>query len=116
MDPDREVLGLIGIACRAGRTAVGADAVRAAAGKGTLGAVVVAGDASARARRRLGEAGRAVPQAGVATRKALGRAVGRPVAALVGITDRELARRIVAVATERADGQAGPSARENSRR
>jgi len=110
------VLGLIGIACRAGRTAVGADAVRAAGRKGTLGALVVARDASDRARRRLGETGRAVPTASVGTRETLGRSVGRPVAALVGITDRELARRIVAVATERADGQDGTERPEEFRR
>ena len=95
---------------------MGADAVRAASRKGRLGALVVARDASERAGRRLGEAGRAVPTASVGTRETLGRAVGRPVAALVGITDRELAERIVAVAGGRAGGQAGTSARENQRR
>lgn len=77
--------------------AIGADAIGGAAGKGRAYLIVIAGDAAASAPRRLGAEAEGVPRIALGTRVTLGRAVGRPVAALVAVTDRSLAGRILAV-------------------
>ena len=63
-------------------------------------AVVAARDAADNALARLGELTKEVPTVRVGTRDELGQAVGRAVAALVGVTDRELAARIVELVEE----------------
>jgi ribosomal protein L7Ae-like RNA K-turn-binding protein len=87
---------------------VGADAIRAASRKGSVCASVVARDASDNAVARIGGLAGETEMVRLASREELGRAVGRGVAALVGLTDRELAMRIVAAARtgeqERNDG------------
>ncbi len=97
VDPEREALSLIGLAVRAGRAAVGATAVRAAARKGTLEAIVVARDAGGNALGRIPSLP-GVPVAKVGLRTSLGRSVGRAVATVVGITDRQLGERIGRIA------------------
>jgi len=74
---------------------VGADAIRSAANKRPVYAIVAARDASSNALARIGQLAWEVPSVRVGTREELGQAVGRGVAALVGVTDRELAARIV---------------------
>ena len=87
---------MIGIARRAGRAVVGAEAIRSASRKEVLHAVLVASDVGMNAVGRLGTLADEVRMIEVgASREALGRAVGRSVAALVGLTDRELAARVV---------------------
>ncbi len=93
---------------------MGADAVRAADGRGRLRVLVIARDASPNAAGRAGDAGRSAPIVRVGTRETLGRAIGRPVAALVGITDRDLGDRIAAVTAGPRSGGPETSARKNS--
>jgi len=93
---ERRVLQLIGLARRAGRAVVGTQAAKDAALRGELALVVLAVDATENARKRLGglagEEGPRVIRYG--TRAALGRAVGRDEAVVVGIRDRGLGARI----------------------
>lgn len=87
---------------------MGADAIRAASRRGPVFAIVVARDASENALARLGGPAREATTVRVGSREELGRAVGKGVAVLIGLTDRELAARIVAAAgpeqPERDDG------------
>ena len=98
MDADQAALGLLGIARRAGRAVIGARAVRAASAKGVLHLVVVARDAGHNAVARLGDPGSPVVRIG--SRDELGSAVGRDVAAVVGITERALADRVRSLMAE----------------
>ena len=66
-----------------------------AARRGKLALLVVAGDASKHALGRLTPQARRVSRVTVATRSALGRALGRNGVAVVGVTDSALARRIL---------------------
>lgn len=108
-DPGRRLLQLVGLARRAGYVAVGTRAVREAASRGEVCVVVVAGDATDNARKRLrslnGRPDIEVIEFG--TRGSLGRAVGREEAVAVGIGDRGLGRRIVGEACRHV-GNAGP--------
>lgn len=110
---DREVLGLLGLARRAGGAIVGPHALERVARAGRLAALVVAGDATPNARRRLaGLTGRTtIPTVVLADRARLGDAVGKGVAVAVGLTDRRLAERVVAAAsrTRTGDADAGPA-------
>ncbi len=74
---------------------IGTHSVTAAARKGRVAVLVVAGDASENAVSRLGPEARARPRVTVASRAALGRAVGRGEVAVVGVTDAALAKRIM---------------------
>jgi len=96
-DRERRVMQLVGLARRAGYVAVGTRAVREAAGRGEACVIVVAGDATDNARKRLhGLASRPeIEMVECGTRGSLGRAVGRQEAVVVGIGDRGLGRRIV---------------------
>lgn len=98
-------LGLIGIALRAGRAAVGTRAVRAAARAGRLAALVVATDASENAVARLGEEARSAPRVRVGSRATLGEAVGRAEVAVVGVTDAAIARRLMMYEEEAPGGR-----------
>jgi len=60
--------------------------------------IVVAKDAGGNAVARLGDLARDVVTVRLGTRAELGRAVGKEVAALVGLTDRALAGRVLAIA------------------
>ena len=81
--------------------AIGADAIRAALVKRPVFAIVIARDAGANARGRLGEMLDDVPTVTIGTKEELGRALGRGVAVLVGLLDRDLAARIVELAAGR---------------
>jgi ribosomal protein L7Ae-like RNA K-turn-binding protein len=108
---ERRVLQLIGLARKAGRAAVGTQAVKEAAGRGELALVVVAVDATENARRRLSGLFREadLPVLHFGSRDALGRAVGRDEAVVVGIRDRGLGVRIEERAS--AAGDTAPDAR-----
>lgn len=71
---------------------------------------MAANDAAENAVRRLGQLVDEVPTVRIGSRESLGRAVGRGVAALVGLTDRELASRVVALGR----GDIGSSSREET--
>ncbi|WP_420634571.1 L7Ae/L30e/S12e/Gadd45 family ribosomal protein [Candidatus Palauibacter sp.] len=96
-------LGLLGIATRAGRLALGTRAVDSAARRGRLALLVIAGDASRHALGRLTPEARAASRVTVASRRSLGQALGRSDVAVVGVTDVALASRII----ERERGPAG---------
>lgn len=103
---ETRILGLLGLARRSGRAVVGARALGDAARSGRLAALVVAGDAGANARRRLPGPMREVTRVELADRARLGAAVGRRAAAAIGLTDPDLAARVVALA-----GAGGPRSR-----
>jgi ribosomal protein L7Ae-like RNA K-turn-binding protein len=92
---DREQLQALGLARKAGRAAIGTRAVLVAGRTRRLSALIVARDASPNALDRVRGAIRNVPLVHCGTRETLGLAVGRGPVAVVGVTDRELARRIV---------------------
>ena len=93
---ERRVLQLVGLARRAGHAVLGTEAVRQAGRRGELSAIVLAEDATETAGRRLrsvlGDPD--VPVVTCGTRQALGSAVGRPQAVVVGIADAGFATRI----------------------
>jgi ribosomal protein L7Ae-like RNA K-turn-binding protein len=93
---ERSALQTLGLARRAGRAAVGTRAVLTAARSRRLEALVVAHDASPNALDRVRGASRRVPVVKCGTRETLGLALGRGPVAVVGVTDREFARRIAA--------------------
>lgn len=92
--PERSALQTLGLARRAGRAAVGTRAVLTAARSRRLEALVVARDASPNAIERVRGVARGVPVVKCGTREMLGLAIGRGPVAVVGVTDREFARRI----------------------
>ncbi len=95
---DRDALRLLGLARRAGRLVLGSRAVRGAARTGSLAAVLLARDASARARDRIGPLleARGISMVHCADRASLGDAVGHSPLTVVGITDPAVAHAIVA--------------------
>jgi len=103
------------LARRAGRAVIGARAVKAAAQKGVLELLVLAGDASDNAVARLGLSAREMVQIRCGTRSTLGRAVGREQVAVVGITDPTLARRLLQE-QQAPEGDDDPGARKDPRR
>lgn len=92
-------LDLLGLALRAGRLAVGTHAVKDAARRDELLAVVIARDATENARDRvmplLSAKGVSVVECDSAAR--LGRAVGRHRVVVAGLTDAGFARGVLAV-------------------
>jgi ribosomal protein L7Ae-like RNA K-turn-binding protein len=96
--PDR-VLGLMGLAARAGGIVSGVERVREAARQGRLRYVVLARDASANSREKLFPLLLAtrVPMADRFDRAELGDAVGRGPVSAVGVTDATFAARIRAL-------------------
>lgn len=91
---DRDQLQALGLARKAGRAAIGTRAVLVAGRKRSLSALIVARDASPNALDRVSGAIHNVPLVRCGTRETLGWAVGRGPVAVVGVTDREFARRI----------------------
>lgn len=67
--------------------------------------IIAARDAADNALARLGGLTKEVPTIRVGTREELGRAVGRGIAALVGVTDRDMATRIVELSDAEATEQ-----------
>jgi ribosomal protein L7Ae-like RNA K-turn-binding protein len=94
-DRTRAGVGLLGLGAKAGRLAIGVEAAREALRRGAAEGLVLAADASARARDRLvALAGhRAVPVLRGPTAAELGRVLGgRPPVHGVAVLDRQLAR------------------------
>lgn len=113
MDPatERKVLRLVGLGVRGRGAVIGVEQVRQAAHRGTLRCAVVAGDASRHSQEKVRPllAAKRVLVVDVAEAAVLGAAVGREVAAAVGITDVHLARGIRALAgTAGAAERSGP--------
>lgn len=100
---DRAALDMLGIARRAGRLAVGTEAVRSGVEAGEIDLVVMARDAGENARGRIVPAAEAagVPVAEGGTRSDLGAALGRAPTVTVGVADPGLAREV----RERLDGE-----------
>jgi ribosomal protein L7Ae-like RNA K-turn-binding protein len=97
------LLGLLGLGLRAGRLAVGVDAVRKELQAGRCWCVVLAEDASQRALEkvvRLASA-RQVPVLAGPGAEAIGAQLGKPPVMAVGVRDRALASGMVQLATVR---------------
>ncbi|HYF39165.1 MAG TPA: ribosomal L7Ae/L30e/S12e/Gadd45 family protein [Gemmatimonadales bacterium] len=97
------LLGLLGLGQRAGRIAVGVDAVRRELQAGTCWCVVLAEDASPRAIEkvvRLASAKRVPVLAGPCA-EAIGAQLGKPPVMAVGVRDRALAGGMVQLAPAR---------------
>jgi ribosomal protein L7Ae-like RNA K-turn-binding protein len=93
-DGDIAMLRLIGLGMRGRLVSVGVDRTREAAFKGSLKLAVLAGDASQNSRDKIVPLleGRRITMIQTASADELGRAVGRPATAVVGILDEKLAR------------------------
>jgi ribosomal protein L7Ae-like RNA K-turn-binding protein len=102
-DTTERLLGLLGLACRAGRLALGARAVTAMVSEGRRPLVIVARDAGASQRERLL---RLAPVrrllADAVDRQQLARALGRRELAVVAVADPDFVRGIEGI--ERLDG------------
>jgi ribosomal protein L7Ae-like RNA K-turn-binding protein len=96
---ERKVLGLVGLGVRGRGAVVGVEQVRQAARRNRLALAVVAPDASRHSRAKILPllAGRHVQYVEGPNAAALGAAVGRESAAVVGIVDPALATGIRAV-------------------
>jgi ribosomal protein L7Ae-like RNA K-turn-binding protein len=99
--PDR-VLGLLGMAMRAGAVVPGTERVRDAARSGALQLAVIAADASGNSRGKLLPllTARGVSHVIRFNRNELGAAVGRAPLSAVGVLDPALARRLQTVLAE----------------
>lgn len=94
-DPRERLLGLLGLACRAGRLALGARAVAALVARGRRPLVILARDAGAAQRDRLlrlSPVRRVV--AGAVGREDLARALGRRELVVVAVADPSFVRGI----------------------
>lgn len=93
-DAARSALSLVGLGYKARRVAVGVDAAREAMQRGVAEAIILAGDASERARERLVSlAGhKEVPVYELADAEKLGTSLGHPPVHAVAVLDRQLAR------------------------
>lgn len=90
------MLGLLGLAARAGQVVVGTEQVRSLAEQGRVRFVLVASDLTANGRRRIVPKleRRGVAYAERSTRAELGDSVGRGPTGAIGLTDSRLAERI----------------------
>ena len=93
------LLGLLGLGARAGRLIIGVDGVRTALQQGRCRCLVLALDASPRAREKVERlaAGRRVPMIVGPEAAVLGGALGRPPVMVVGVADEALAKGIARV-------------------
>lgn len=89
----RGVLGLLGLGLRAGGLVIGVDGVRRALQAGQVRCVVVASDASPRARDKVVRlaAANGVPLVPGPDAAAIGGGLGRPPVMVAGVRDRALA-------------------------
>ena len=89
------LLGLLGLAARAGKVVSGTDAVRAEVREGKVVWVLLADDTAAGQRAKLAPLleARGVRYHTAFSRAELGRAIGRGAASAVGISDSGFARR-----------------------
>lgn len=99
-DPQKALLGLLGLAARAGSVVAGTDLVRRAVRQGAVSQVLLAADASPVQREKLVPllAARAVGYRVVLQREQMGGALGRGPVSAVGITDAHFARRAAELA------------------
>ncbi|HXG44360.1 MAG TPA: ribosomal L7Ae/L30e/S12e/Gadd45 family protein [Gemmatimonadales bacterium] len=98
---------LLGLGVRAGQVVVGVDRVRSALQAGRVACVVVAGDASPRARDKVVRlaAARGVPLVAGPPAATLGARLGFPPVMVAGVVERALARGMLGPAAEsRSDG------------
>lgn len=97
---DARLLGLLGLATRAGKLRIGMDAVERSIRQGEARAIVIAGDASERIDRVLGRhlRSQALCRKVVVEGDRLGRALGRDRVAVVAVTDAVLAERVLTLA------------------
>lgn len=95
-----EVAGLLGLGLRAGHLVVGVDGVRAALQRGQCHAVVLAADASPRAREKVERLAmaRRVPLVRGPLAASLGSRLGRPPVMVAGVCDAALARGVLRAA------------------
>lgn len=102
--PKSELLGLLGLARRAGAVVSGTEAVRRAIREGEARLVLTAGDASGvqldKIRSTMRD--RPIPRAVLGDRSALGAAVGRAPLSAVAVTHPSLAARLLEGLTEEA--------------
>ena len=95
------LLGLLGLGYRGRRVVVGVDAVRKELQAGKIWCVVVAEDASPRAREKVLRlaAAKGIPLVPGPRATAIGAQLGRPPVMAVGVRDRALAGGILRLAT-----------------
>lgn len=91
-----KALGLIGIACRAGKVATGCELAESAVRSGDAALVIVAKDISQNGLKAIGDCCRhyGVEKITYSTKAELGKAVGRELRAVVAIKDAGLAAAI----------------------
>ncbi len=108
---ERRLLGLLGLGVRGRGAVVGVERVREAARRGTLAVAVVAPDASRHSRDKVVPllSARRVRIIEGPSAEALGRAVGKESTAVVGVTDRALAKGVLALCGAGDDGVTGPA-------
>ncbi len=108
---ERRLLGLLGLGVRGRGAVVGVERVREAARKGTLAVAVVAPDASRHSRDKVVPllTARRIRIIEGPSAEVLGRAVGKESTAVVGITDRALAKGVFALCGADIDGVTGPA-------
>ncbi len=96
----RRLLGLLGLGVRGRLAVVGVDRVREAAKRGALRVAVVAEDASHHSREKFEGllAAKEVPVILVPVAAELGEVAGRESTAVIGVTDAQLAKGILAAA------------------
>lgn len=94
--PGRRVLDLLGLCARAGTLVTGTEAVRQGVREERVHRVILAEDAAPGQRQKLLPLlqARAVPFHTLFSRVELGSAVGRSPVSAIGVTDRNLARRV----------------------
>jgi ribosomal protein L7Ae-like RNA K-turn-binding protein len=94
------LLGLLGLGLRGGNLIVGVDGVRTALQAGKCRMVVVAADASPRAREKVGRLAerQGTPVVTGPTAEMLGSQLGRPPVMAVGVRDAALARGLLQAA------------------
>lgn len=91
------LLPLLGLGARAGALVIGVDAVRAAVQAGKVRCVVLADNASGRAKDKVGRlvTGKGLPLVAGPSADAIGAQLGKPPVMAVGVRDRALADGIV---------------------
>ena len=96
------LLRLLGLGRRSGALVIGADAVHRALRQNGVHCVVLAGDASPRAREKVVPlaTGRGIPLLAGPAAEVLGGQLGKPPVMAVGVRDRALADGLVAAAPD----------------
>ncbi|HOM99635.1 MAG TPA: L7Ae/L30e/S12e/Gadd45 family ribosomal protein [Acidobacteriota bacterium] len=94
---DQAVAGMIGLARRAGRLAVGTEACLQWLGKGKAQLLLIPPDAAPRVYHTFGRpaSAKGIPMVRWSTREQLGRLFGRPMVSVVAVSDAGIARRIL---------------------